>query len=123
MRKIVLSFFIHIILFAQAQSPVTDAYLKSPNMASLGEYGEIPVSLYTGSVQVDIPMYTLVSGNHSINMSLSYHGGGVRPDTHPGWVGMGWTLFAGGSITRVIGGLPDECDKILTLSLNQTLQI
>ena len=39
---------------------------------------------------------------------LTYHGSGVRPDQHPGWVGLVWNLNAGGCISRIVNGLPDE---------------
>lgn len=90
------------------QVPSPDHYLVSPNAAALGEYGEIPVSLYTGIPEISLPVYTMNTGNHNLSVSLSYHGGGVRPDRHPGWVGLGWTLNCGGNITRVVKGLPDE---------------
>lgn len=95
----------------QAQSPVADQYLVSPGMASLGEYGEIPVSHYTGIPEVSVPLMELSDGTHKLPISISYHGGGVNPDAHPGWTGMGWTLHAGGSITRIVCGMPDESDK------------
>ena len=41
-------------------------------------------------------------------ISLRYNAVGFRPDEHPGWVGMGWSLQAGGVITRVVNGEPDE---------------
>ena len=45
---------------------------------------------------------------HKIPISMTYHGSGVRPDQHPGWVGLGWNLNAGGCISRIVNGLPDE---------------
>lgn len=95
---------------ASPQIPNLDHYLPSPNMASLGEYGSVPVSLFTGIQSVDVPLYTLQSRGHAFPVSLSYHGGGVKVDSHPGWVGLGWTLVAGGSVTRVVNDLPDESD-------------
>ncbi len=93
---------------ATGQVPNPDHYLPSPNMASLGEYGSVPISLFTGIQSISVPIYTLQSRGHSLPVSLIYHGGGVQPDRHPGWTGLGWTLLAGGSITRVVNDLPDE---------------
>lgn len=45
---------------------------------------------------------------HKIPISMTYLGSGVRPDQHPGWVGLGWNLNAGGCISRIVNGLPDE---------------
>ena len=80
----------------------------SPNAASLGQYGEVPVSLYIGTVQINVPIYEIDYMGHKIPISMTYHGSGVRPDQHLGWVGLGWNLNAGGCISRIVNGLPDE---------------
>lgn len=82
----------------------------SATASALGEYGDVPVSPFTGVPQVEIPLYEIQCGDHKFPISLSYHGGGVRPDQVPGWVGQGWSLNAGGCITRVVKGQPDEFD-------------
>ena len=98
-----------------AQIPVPDRYLLSPNAASLGQYGEVPVSLYTGTVQINVPIYEIDYMGHKIPISMTYHGSGVRPDQHPGWVGLGWNLNAGGCISRIVNGLPDETYREWTI--------
>lgn len=102
-------------LTVNAQLPEQPKSQLSANAASLGEYGDVPVSLFTGIPQVEIPLYELQCGDHKFPISLTYHGGGVRPDQMPGWVGQGWSLNAGGCITRVVKGQPDEfdCDNAL----------
>ncbi len=80
----------------------------SPNATSLGEYGEVPVSPYTGLPLIQIPLHEISLSGHKIPISLSYHAGGVRPDQHPGWLGLGWSLNAGGCISRIVKDLPDE---------------
>ncbi|MBY0427195.1 MAG: hypothetical protein K2Q22_16290, partial [Cytophagales bacterium] len=80
----------------------------SPNSASFAQYSETPVNLYTGIPGIAIPIYTLSSKSLNVPISLSYHASGNRVDDIPGWVGLGWTLNAGGGITRVVKGLPDE---------------
>ena len=97
-------------LNAQAQFQKPDVSFPSPNAASLGTYGEIPVSLFTGLPQISIPLYTTQEQGLQIPIILSYHASGVRPDAHPGWVGLGWTLQAGGVITRKMNDEYDESD-------------
>lgn len=80
----------------------------SPTAASLGKYAEWPVSLYTGTTNISIPLYTLSEKNISVPISLSYHASGNRVDDYASWVGLGWTLNCGGVITRTVRGLPDD---------------
>lgn len=101
-----LSFWGNIKAYSQFQKP--DVNMPSPNAASLGLYGEVPVSLYTGTPNIEIPVYTLQEGKIKIPISLSYHASGVRVNQHPGWVGLNWNLNAGGAITRVVKGAEDE---------------
>jgi hypothetical protein len=91
-----------------AQIPGAPKNLLSPNAASLGQYGEIPVTLFTGTPSINIPIHELKYGQVTVPIALSYHASGIRPDQHPGWVGLGWTLQAGGMISRTIKDLPDE---------------
>lgn len=95
-------------LWATGQLPYTPKSALSPNAASLGEYGNIPVSLYTGRQVVSIPLHEIKVGNHRLPITLNYNGGGVRPDQHPGWVGMDWVLQAGGCIMREVNSWIDE---------------
>ncbi len=80
----------------------------SPTAAGLGKYGEYPVSLYNGLVNIGQDIVTVKSGRLSLNVSLSYHGSGNKPSDIPGWVGLGFSLNAGGVITRIIRDLPDD---------------
>lgn len=85
----------------------TSIAMPSANVASLGTYGELPVSHFTGVPDISIPLYTLKGNRLELPVSVSYHPA-LRPDQHPGWVGLGWSLFAGGSITRKAYGYIDE---------------
>lgn len=82
--------------------------VPSPNASSLGLYGQVPVSQFTGVPNISIPLYEVQEGRLNVPISLSYHASGFRPDMHPGWVGVGWNLNAGGIITRTVQGAPDE---------------
>ncbi|AFD08101.1 hypothetical protein Solca_3085 [Solitalea canadensis DSM 3403] len=82
--------------------------LPSANAASLGQYGQVPVSLFNGLAQTSIPFYTIKVDNVTLPIELNYHASGIKPDNHPGWVGLGWNLTSGGTITRVINNGTDE---------------
>jgi hypothetical protein len=80
----------------------------SPTASALGQYGNVPVGLYTGSAQVTIPLYEVEQGSLSLPITLSYNSGGNKVADMASWVGLGFSLNAGGCITRTVYGLPDE---------------
>jgi len=82
--------------------------VPTPNAASLGMYGDVPVSYYTGRPNVKIPIYALKVRDFSLSISLSYDTGGILVNSLPTWVGQNWTLNAGGVITRTVQGRYDE---------------
>ena len=80
----------------------------SPNVSALGKYGDWPVSLYTGLPSINLPLYTVQSGTVAMPISLSYHPAGIKVGEIASWVGLGWSLNAGGAISRTVRGWPDE---------------
>ena len=82
--------------------------LPSPNVASLGKYGDYPVNLFTGLPEISIPIFEAKSGGLTVPITLSYHASGIRYTDQAGWVGLGWSLSAGGQISRNTNGKPDE---------------
>lgn len=87
----------------------------SPTAASLGKYGDIPVSQNTGLPSISVPIHTVQSGELQMQVSLGYHSSGIKVGEEASWVGLGWSLNAGGVITRTVRGRPDEMpEKILS---------
>lgn len=80
----------------------------SPDAAALGKYGQYPVSLYNGLVQIDIPIYTIQLPLTSVPITISYHASGIKVNDISTTVGLGWVLNAGGIITRSVKGAPDK---------------
>lgn len=108
MRNIFWMLMLGVYSIALAQIPSIPKAILSPNAANLGIYGEIPVSHFTGTPSIRIPLYELETNHLNIPITLSYHASGVRPDQRPSWVGLGWSLNAGGLISRTVKGQPDE---------------
>ncbi len=79
----------------------------SPNAAAFQKFGDIPVGYYTGIPNISVPLYTIKSGSLELPISLSYHAGGVKVDDIASWVGLGWSLSAGGSINSQMRGKAD----------------
>ena len=80
----------------------------SPTASNITNAINETVDLYTGRLNVNLPLYTLTSRDISVPITLSYNTTGAKVDEIAGWVGLGWTLHAGGAISRVMKGLPDE---------------
>jgi hypothetical protein len=94
---------------AQAPSNLfSNVTIASPNAASLGKYGDYPVSNNTGVPQISIPLYSVKEGPLSVPVSLSYHASGLKVMEPASAVGAGWSLNAGGVITRSVAGAPDD---------------
>ncbi|WP_291913309.1 hypothetical protein [Chitinophaga sp. CB10] len=79
----------------------------SPNAASIAKYGEVPVSNYTGTVNVSVPIFTVKNKEITVPISLNYHSGGIKVQEEASLVGLGWSLFTGGVISRVVRGTDD----------------
>jgi YD repeat-containing protein len=102
-------------LYVNAQQPPNSLGFPSANNSFLGLIGNaststgIGVDQYTGTAQVNIPICNLGSREIDIPISLSYVAGrGVKLQTYSSNVGLGWQLNAGGNISRVVRGYPDE---------------
>jgi len=100
------------ISYAQPQAPELFSDINvippSPTAASITKFVDYPVSYYTGAPQVSTPIYTIKTQQLEVPVSLSYHVTGLKVEEIASWVGAGWTLNAGGVITRSVKGLPDE---------------
>ncbi|WP_282161718.1 hypothetical protein [Ulvibacterium marinum] len=91
----------------QSSLDLPDYFPVSPNAASLGSYGLYPVNKNLGNTSVNIPIYTLTEKSLSVPINLNYNMSGIRLNDLASWVGLGWSLNAGGAIIRNTKGLPD----------------
>jgi hypothetical protein len=86
---------------------LSEKSVSAPNSASLSKFFDNPVSMSTGVANIQIPIYTIESGNIKVPIVLQYHGGGIRVNEIASWVGMGWSLSTGANITKRVNGLDD----------------
>jgi YD repeat-containing protein len=96
---------------AQTSAPPVDLIsvkTVSPEAASIGKFGNIPVSMATGVSEISIPIYTIEIAGIVLPVSLNYHSSGIRVDEVSSSVGIGWALTGTGMISRNLIGLPDE---------------
>jgi Family of unknown function (DUF5977) len=102
----IVSGLVHNNVLGQAQDArIPKVVPPSPDAAALQKYGDIPISAYTGTPNISIPLYEIKSGNISIPISISYNASGIKVADESSRVGLGWVLNAGGVISRsVVGG-------------------
>lgn len=79
----------------------------SPSAYEFMKYGDIPVGEYTGVPNISIPIYTVKMAGLTIPVDLTYHAAGVRVSEEASWVGLGWNINVGGSITQIVNGMDD----------------
>ncbi len=80
----------------------------SPEAASLGKYGDIPVNLASGKINYTVPIYTINVGGFEWPIYLSYNYGGLMAEQDHPMAGMGWDLIANGRVTKQVRGIDDD---------------
>ena len=89
-------------------NPSSFVDVPAPEAASLGKYGDVGVSYFTGNPNISIPLYNLTVRDVNMPITLDYESSGVRVNNLPTWAGQNWTLNVGGVITRIVKGRYDE---------------
>ncbi len=90
------------LLTGQVQLPAASAAAFA-----YGKYADIPVSTFTGTGNVQVPIHTVTDGPLELPISLNYHTGGLQVNVPASSVGWGWNLNTGGMISRTIKGVSD----------------
>ncbi|GAA0188911.1 hypothetical protein GCM10009122_48220 [Fulvivirga kasyanovii] len=80
---------------------------QSPDVAATNRFAQNPVGLYSGIPGISLPVGGIDSHSLSVGLSMSYHAGGVKVEDYASSVGLGWSLSAGGTISRVVRGIDD----------------
>ncbi|MDR4894417.1 MULTISPECIES: hypothetical protein [unclassified Chryseobacterium] len=98
--------------YSQSVDPKESKYnltIKSPDASQLSKHTDIPTSTHTGTIGIDIPIYTIQVGDFSLPISLKYHASGVKVKETASKVGLGWSLSVGGmSLSKQVLGREDK---------------
>src|SRR5688572_5436708 len=111
MRSLLILFLVALLTSNQSfsQNPSqTKIIPPTPNAASIVQYGNVPIGLYTGQPNISFPIHVIDNGHVKVPINLSYNYNGLKLEEYPTWVGTGWTLNATSVITRQTRSLPDE---------------
>lgn len=95
---------------SDVQIPTTQTY-------EFDKYGNIGATLYTGTINYSLPLYTYHDSDFDLNISIDYATNGYMPNSRTGIAGLGWMLNDGGCITREVRGVPDELNQFYRFPL------
>ena len=95
-------------LYAQLNVELPRILQPNPDVAQLTRFTDYGLDYRTGTPSVNIPIYHINAGMIDIPISISYNSTGRKAFDESGLVAIGWSLNAGGSISRVIKGAPDS---------------
>ena len=93
-----------------------DNYDCTPNAYSINSVGKHVVNGNTGQASISVPLYKTTQRNLDLSISLDYDMSGLKINKLPGSVGHGWSLNAGGCITREMKCYCDE--QVFTYKYN-----
>ena len=113
---IILSLVSYVVFGQPINTLLKDVVMPSPEAASLGKFGEIPVDYSRGVPDISIPIHTVTDGSLQLPITLRYHASGLRVREISSWVGAGWDLNAGGMVSRVVQGRADDIAGFYRLS-------
>ncbi len=96
------------LIYSQTAEYTPKIFPSDPSAQLFNKYIDHPVSLNTGLIDVSIPLYNFKEYGFDIPIKLNYYTGGIRVDEVASEVGLGWSLRAGGSISRAVKANPDD---------------
>lgn len=73
-------------------------------------------NLHTGQLSLSIPLFNLSAKGIDVPISLNFGTAGINYQSEASSVGLGWSLMAGGVITRTVKGTNDDEDSFLELN-------
>jgi hypothetical protein len=124
MKKIIAAIFIMATQIYSAQQAadnntnLANIIPPSPTAYALGNYGNVPVGLFTGTVNFSVPLLTYKTNNITLPLTMFYGSNGVKLDEVSSNVGLGWNLNYGGVISRTVRDKPDDTSQKLQIPSN-----
>jgi len=126
MKRIIFLFFV-LLLLGGYHTRAQVSYTKraggsigdAPKVNDLSNEARVDeVDHTSGTLKVTIPLYEVQAGDIRVPITLRYNAVGLKVNQSASAVGMGWELNAGGGITTVVNGFPDNSNKGIANSMN-----
>lgn len=101
---------LHVVcIYAQDLETVyKDIEILSPEAYEFMKYGNVNNNMFKGTPEISIPIYNIEGKEMDMPIALYYDASGIKVNQQATEVGLGWSLYTGGMITRVINGKPDH---------------
>ena len=88
-----------------------EVYRPSVNSEQFNIGASIETALSKGQPSIVIPLFELQGKGYNLPVSLVFYGGDVNCETEASTIGLGWSLMAGGCITKTVR---DKDDSFIT---------
>ena len=88
----------------------------TPEASALGQYGKYNNSGYTGVPNISVPLFDICSGDFTMPVELCYDASGIKVDQQATYVGLGWNMVMGGSISQIVCGKNDFYQNSFSIS-------
>jgi len=120
-RFIFIGFLLLFSFYATSQNSNSNNFQKmvdflppAPNASAIIKHADFALNKNTGSPSINIPLFEVKGKKISLGISIGYSSNGIKVDEIASRVGMGWSLNAGGVVTRTVRGNADEYTTRLT---------
>ncbi|MGJ1421024.1 hypothetical protein ACR79T_15495 [Sphingobacterium spiritivorum] len=80
---------------------------SSPDVMAFNRISHIPVGLYTGKPNINIPVSSLKLQDYEFPISINYNASGIKVEEIASSVGLGWSLSAYDNISVGVNGFGD----------------
>ncbi len=98
LRQMLCLLFFTASVVVRAQDMVGPNGIAVPKLPSFNSLNAESVNLYTGGINLNIPIYTVEGSTLSLPISMNYATSGIKVGERAGWTGLGWDLRAGGVV-------------------------
>lgn len=97
---------IQVLLFSQEQgiAPLSG----EAGAASVSAQSTL-INQTSGAVSYSVPVMSITDGSLAVPIQANYYSQGHVLQDRGGVIGLGWSLSVGGSVTREVRGIPDDC--------------
>jgi YD repeat-containing protein len=95
----------------KAPHDVPDVIPPSPTVASLMVVEDLPMDYYVGQPQISKPLFNKSVHGVNFSMGMTYSTAASKIFSRSSYIGTGWNLNVGGSVSRTIVEWPDELNS------------